>query len=476
MSRHLRNSIAFLFVARYSRTKIIVHVDDDHGEKEGTVHTAAAADGSRERLIEQYLPLVRAVAREHTREGVDVDDPRAGRLDRADQGRRPVRPGAGVDLAAYARPTVEGEIKRHLTTARPCAPRRLYELHAQLRRLRRELPRTLGRPATPSELAEAAGPQRKRRRPDRLATTLQPLPLDVAEPPAGKDAYDETENRMLLTSCIGRLRQRERAILHLSFYVGLSARDRATAWYSRAGVAFADAALERCRRHLERAADNGSYERCGTTAGVIHSDGWHKSRDGLRRSDRASGACSSACRRLSTRSLPQGGVEQVSLNQFITTAVVSAAGWGDEGERRLCRGSRAHRDQRLLSTWSSSESRASWRFRLVAAWRGGFYRKPRTHLRSFAAMAIRKLLVANRGEIAAPPPGPPRAGHRHAAVAPPERWVGAARALRGRMRGDRRTSRPRSTSAAKQAGADAIHPGYGFSPRTRLRARSRRRA
>lgn len=257
----MHNSIAFLFIARYSRTKIIVHVDDDHGEKEGTVHTAAA-DGSRERLIEQYLPLVRAVAREHTREGIDVDDlEQVGSIglikavDRFD-------PERGVDLAAYARPTVEGEIKRHLRDhgATVRAPRRLYELHAQLRRLRRELPRTLGRPATPSELAEAAGTsEEEAAAADRLATTLQPLPLDVAEPPAGEDAYDETENRMLLTSCIGRLRQRERAILHLSFYVGLSQREIA----QRLGISQVQVsrsltrALERCRRHLERAAGNG---------------------------------------------------------------------------------------------------------------------------------------------------------------------------------------------------------------------------
>jgi RNA polymerase sigma-B factor len=226
------------------------------GRRRTTVHTAAAADGSRDRLIEQYLPLVRAVAREHTRDGVDVDDlEQVGSIglikavDRFD-------PGRGVDLAAYARPTVEGEIKRHLrdhgTTVR--APRRLYELHAQLRRLRRELPRTLGRPATPSELAEAADvSEEEAEAADRLATTLQPLPLHVAEPPASQDAYAETENRMLLTPCIGRLRQRERAIVHLSFYVGLSQREIAhKLGISQVQVSRSLArALERCRRHLE---------------------------------------------------------------------------------------------------------------------------------------------------------------------------------------------------------------------------------
>jgi RNA polymerase sigma-B factor len=256
----LCNSIAFLFVARYSRVQIVVHVDNDHGEKETPVHTAAAADGSRERLIEQYLPLVRAVAREHTRDGVDLDDlEQVGSIglikavDRFD-------PGRGVDLAAYARPTVEGEIKRHLRDhgATVRAPRRLYELNALLRRLRRELPRTLGRPATPAELAEAAGTsEEEAAAADRLATTLQPLPLDLAEPPANQDAYAETENRLLLTSCIGRLRQRERAIVHLSFYAGLSQREIA----QRLGISQVQVsrsltrALERCRRHLEPAAN-----------------------------------------------------------------------------------------------------------------------------------------------------------------------------------------------------------------------------
>jgi RNA polymerase sigma-B factor len=203
---------------------------------------------------------VRAVAREHTREGVDVDDlEQVGSIglikavDRFD-------PGRGVDLAAYARPTVEGEIKRHLRDhgATVRAPRRLYELHAQLRRLRRELPRTLGRPATHSELAEAAGASEEdAAAADRLATTLQPLPLDVAEPRESQDAYAESENRLLLGSCIARLRERERAILQLSFYAGLSQREIARKLgISQVQVSRSLArALERCRRQLETGAN-----------------------------------------------------------------------------------------------------------------------------------------------------------------------------------------------------------------------------
>jgi RNA polymerase sigma-B factor len=222
-----------------------------------TIQTAAATPATaRQRLIEQYLPLVRAVAREHSREGIDLDDlEQAGSIglikavDRFD-------PGRGVDLAAYVRPTVEGEIKRHLrdhgATVRP--PRRLYELNAQLRRLRRELPRTLGRPATTAELAQAAGTsEEEAAAADRLAVAITPLPLEAAaEPPAEDDPFDESENRMLLTSCIVRLRERERRIVHLSFYAGLSQREIA----GRLGISQVQVSrslarsLERCRRQL----------------------------------------------------------------------------------------------------------------------------------------------------------------------------------------------------------------------------------
>jgi RNA polymerase sigma-B factor len=231
-----------------------LHHEGSRGRRRPTVHGAVHAGVSRERLIEQYLPLVRAVAREHTRDGVDVDDlEQAGSIglikavDRFD-------PARGVELGAYARPTVEGEIRRHLRDhgAIVRAPRRLYELNARLRRLRRELPRILGRPATDAELAEAAGASEEdAAAADRLATTLTPLPLEAAEP-ATPDPYAEAEDRILLTSCISRLRERDRTIVHLSFYAGLSQRQIARALgISQVQVSRSlSRSLERCRRQL----------------------------------------------------------------------------------------------------------------------------------------------------------------------------------------------------------------------------------
>jgi RNA polymerase sigma-B factor len=72
------------------------------------------ADAARHRLIESYLPLVRAVARRFAGRGERVEDlVQVGSIgvitavDRCDPGRREL-------LTAYVARTVEGEIRRHL--------------------------------------------------------------------------------------------------------------------------------------------------------------------------------------------------------------------------------------------------------------------------------------------------------------------------------------------------------------------------
>jgi RNA polymerase sigma-B factor len=141
----------------------------------------------------------------------------------------------------------------------------------------------LGRQATPAELAHAAGTsEEEAAAADRLATALTPLPLDAAEPPtSGEDAFAESEVRMLLTSCIGRLRARERAIVHLSFYAGLSQREIARALgISQVQVSRSLArSLERCRRQLEPAGN-------GVTNVVVPPKESYTRRDGATRATR----------------------------------------------------------------------------------------------------------------------------------------------------------------------------------------------
>src|SRR4051794_27851873 len=93
---------------------------------------------ARKRLIELYLPLVETLARRYVGRGEDREDlvqvgsiGLINAIDRFD-------PQRGGELAAYAVPNIEGEIRRHLrdrsSTIR--LPRAVEELRAPLARAR----------------------------------------------------------------------------------------------------------------------------------------------------------------------------------------------------------------------------------------------------------------------------------------------------------------------------------------------------
>jgi len=90
---------------------------------------------ARERLIAQYLPLVRRVARRYVGRGEQFEDlvqvGSIGLINAIDR----FQLDRGVDLATFAIPTIDGEIKRHLRDrAWPIRiPRRLQELDPSLR-------------------------------------------------------------------------------------------------------------------------------------------------------------------------------------------------------------------------------------------------------------------------------------------------------------------------------------------------------
>jgi RNA polymerase sigma-B factor len=113
---------------------------------------------ARERLISQYLPLVRRLARQHARRGEQFEDlvqvgsiGLINSIDRFELDR-------GVDLTAYAIPSIVGEIKRYLRDlASPIRiPRRLQELRVSIRASAAELAAELERPATIAEIAREA--------------------------------------------------------------------------------------------------------------------------------------------------------------------------------------------------------------------------------------------------------------------------------------------------------------------------------
>jgi RNA polymerase sigma-B factor len=148
--------------------------------------------GARARLIQQYLPLVRRLARRHVGHGEQLDDlvqvGSIGLIKAIDR----FQLDRGVDLATYAIPTIEGEIKRHLRDrAWPVRiPRRLLESDPTLR----------------SRVAEVVDGQNG----------------EFDGDSALEQGYELGEDRILLRDGFHVLDDRERLLLRLAYFEGLS--------------------------------------------------------------------------------------------------------------------------------------------------------------------------------------------------------------------------------------------------------------
>src|SRR2546426_4809620 len=194
---------------------------------------------AREQLIEQYMSLVRSLARRYAYRGEQLEDlVQIGAIglikaiDRFDLDR-------GVELTTYATPNIIGEIKRHFRDKgwSVRVPRGLQELNVQLSKLIEELTVELGRSPTIPELAKAANADEedvlealesgRAYTSVSLSTSgggqddegeLDPLESLGAEEPQ----YEVSEDRAVLAPGFRVLDERERMILHLRFFEGLT--------------------------------------------------------------------------------------------------------------------------------------------------------------------------------------------------------------------------------------------------------------
>ena len=187
---------------------------------------------ARERLIQQYMPLVKSLARRHSRGSEQYEDlVQVGciGLIKAVDRFEPTR----AEFGAFAIPNVAGEIKRYLRD-RACViriPRRLQELRQDVFACSAELSAQLERPATLSEIAEHAGVTE----PEvaaALASERAQSPVSLSAPetergnedlePQFEGGYERGEQRALLAAGFRVLDERERRLLHLRFFAGLS--------------------------------------------------------------------------------------------------------------------------------------------------------------------------------------------------------------------------------------------------------------
>jgi RNA polymerase sigma-B factor len=193
---------------------------------------------AREELIERYMSLVRSLARRYAYRGEQLDDlVQIGAIglikaiDRFDLER-------GVELTTYATPNIIGEIKRHFRDKgwSVRVPRGLQELNVQVTKLIEQLTVQLGRSPTIPELAKAAGVEEEQ--------VLEALESGRAyssvslSTGGGSDEdgeldpleslgtieheYEVSEDRAILAPGFKVLNERERKILHLRFFSGLT--------------------------------------------------------------------------------------------------------------------------------------------------------------------------------------------------------------------------------------------------------------
>jgi RNA polymerase sigma-B factor len=193
---------------------------------------------AREQLIEQYMSLVRSLARRYSYRGEQLEDlVQIGAIglikaiDRFDLER-------GVELTTYATPNIIGEIKRHFRDKgwSVRVPRGLQELNVQLSRLVEQLTVQFSRSPTIPELAKAAGVEEEEvleaLESGRAYTSLSLSvgggggdddDLDPLESLGTEEhQYEVSEDRAVLAPGFKALDERERKILQLRFFEGLT--------------------------------------------------------------------------------------------------------------------------------------------------------------------------------------------------------------------------------------------------------------
>ena len=193
---------------------------------------------AREQLIEQYMSLVRSLARRYSYRGEQLDDlVQIGSIglikaiDRFDINR-------GVELTTYATPNIIGEIKRHFRDRGWAVrvPRGLQELNVRLSKLIEQLTVQLGRSPTIPELAKAAGVDEEDVL-EALESGRAYSSLSLSTGGGTEDGeeldpleslgeiehqYEVSEDRAVLAPGFKVLDPRERQILHLRFFEGLT--------------------------------------------------------------------------------------------------------------------------------------------------------------------------------------------------------------------------------------------------------------
>jgi RNA polymerase sigma-B factor len=192
----------------------------------------------RERLVGQYIGLVEFLARRFRNRGEPLEDlVQVGTIgllkaiERFDLERE-------VEFSTYATPTIVGELKRHFRDKGWAVrvPRRLQELHLELTKIVSTLGQELGRSPTVAEIAKAAGTSEENvlegleiAQAYNFTSLDAPIDTDDAGSTSFADQLGSDDDQLLnleyraaLAPEMAKLPERERRILYLRFFKGMT--------------------------------------------------------------------------------------------------------------------------------------------------------------------------------------------------------------------------------------------------------------
>ncbi|WP_230859294.1 RNA polymerase sigma factor SigF [Actinoplanes aureus] len=189
----------------------------------------------RDRTIEAWLPLARHLSYRYANRGEPRDDlyqvAVLGLIRAVDR----FEPDRGVDFAAFAVPTIVGELKRHFRdkTWSVRVPRRLQELRLAIAGASGALSNSLGRSPTVADIAGHLGISEdsvieglegaRAYNATSLSTPMAEGGTELGDTLGGEDAgYELAELRIALGPAMAALDEREQKIVSLRFYGNLT--------------------------------------------------------------------------------------------------------------------------------------------------------------------------------------------------------------------------------------------------------------
>jgi len=194
-----------------------------------------ASPAIRATLIESHLGLVEYLARRFAGRGEPLDDliqvATIGLVKAVDR----FDPDREVEFSTYATPTIVGELKRHFRDKGWAVrvPRRLQELNLRLGSVVSQLSQDLQRSPTIGEIAAAAGATE-----DEVLEALDSshayslISLDATQSEEGlsyheqigsdDEALEALEDRLSVGPLLRKIPPRERRMLHLRFFKGMT--------------------------------------------------------------------------------------------------------------------------------------------------------------------------------------------------------------------------------------------------------------